>query len=273
MNNTRIGIIGYGSMGSMLFDGFYESKIINPSDLYLSNRTKEKISHLTSKGINICESNSELVSKSDIIFICIRPYEFKELFNEIKSELKSEKHIISIAGSLTMKNIETIHNGKISRIIPTFISTIKQGITLVCHNIHVLDNDKALLFKLLSHISTVKNIPEEEFELISIITSCAPGLIAEIFKEYVHAASKHTNLDRKQLSCFAIETLFGTAKLLIDNLDFDNIIDRVATKGGTTEVGVEVLNRNLPSVFDEMFQKALERQNIRKKKLDEQFIL
>jgi pyrroline-5-carboxylate reductase len=272
VNDKRVGIIGYGSMGSMLLDGLCESEIMRPSLLCVSTKTKEKILHLKSKGIAVCESNEETAEKSDLLFLCVRPLEFKELLTEIKPALNPEKHVVSIAGSLTIKNIETVHGGKISRVIPTFVSAIREGVTLVCHNTKVLESDKDMLVRLLSGISTVRTIPEEEFELISQLTSCAPGIFAEIFKEYVEAAARYTAIDRKQLSYFVIETLFGTAKLLKNGTpDFDEIVRRVATKGGATEAGVEVLHGNLPSIFGEMFQKTLERQNMRKKKLDEQF--
>lgn len=272
MLDRRVGIIGYGSMGNMLLNGFFETRTVKPSNLFVTNRTIHKINHLGQKNINICKSNRELVEKSDIIFICIRPLDIKELLNEVRGELTKEKHIVSIAGSLTINNIIKIHNGKISRVLPTFISTINQGITLVCHNDNVLNEDKENINKLLSSISTVRVIPEKEFEPVSDLTSCAPGLFAEIFKEYANAAAKYTNLNPDEISYFIIETLFGTSKLLkeIDS-SFDNTINRVATKGGATEKGVEVLADKLPAVFEEMFNQTIERQNKRKKIIDEQF--
>ena len=110
--------------------------------------------------------------------------------------------------------------------------------------------------------------------MISDLTSCAPGLFAEIFKEYVNTAAKYTSINRKEIAYFVIETLFGTSKLFKEiDPDFDNTIKRVATKGGSTEVGVEVLSNRLPAVFEEMFSKILERQNSRKKKIDDQFLV
>ena len=129
-------------MGSMLLNGFFETKIVKPANLFVSNRTIKKIDHLEQKSINICKSNKELVESCDIIFICIKPLDIKELLIEVKEALSKEKHIVSIAGSLTMKNIGKIHNGKISRVLPTFISMINHGITLVCHNENISSEDK-----------------------------------------------------------------------------------------------------------------------------------
>lgn len=272
MIDKKVGIIGYGSMGSMLLNGFIDSNIIKKSNLYVSTRTREKLLNLKNIGITICSSNNELVNKSDLIFICVKPLEIKDILNEIVNNLTNNKHIISIAGSVTIENLESIYKGKISRVLPTLISEIKEGITLVCHNSKVLSEDKRILEELLNTISTVKNIPENEFELVSDLTSCAPGLIASIFREYVNSAMLHTSINKKEISDIVIKTLFGTAKLFYEkNFDFDNTIKRVTTKGGATEAGVQVLENKLPEVFNEMLNKTLERQKSRKQKIDEQF--
>jgi len=47
--------------------------------------------------------------------------------------------------------------------------------------------------------------------------------------------------------------MVGTARILeCERATFDNIIGRVATKGGSTEEGVKVLQARLPDVMDEV---------------------
>jgi pyrroline-5-carboxylate reductase len=272
MIDKKVGIIGYGSMGSMLVKGLIESNNIELSNLFVSTRTKTKLGNLKNNNISICSSNKELAKNCDLIFICVKPAEIKNLLNEIKNGLTSDKHLISIAGSLTTANIEKKYYGKISRVIPTLISEIREGITLICHNSKVTKEDKIILEELLGSFSRVKNIPENDFSFISELTSCAPGLIASIFKEYVNSALQYSNINKNEINEIVIKTLYGVAKLFSEyNFNFDETIKRVATKGGTTEAGVEVIERKIPEVFDEMFKKMIERQNSRKQKIDEQF--
>ncbi len=273
MINKKVGIIGYGSMGSMLLEGLIDTSSVSPSNIFVSNRSQNKLSTLINNEITICESNRELARTCDLVFICIKPLEIRDLLKDIKDDLSEATHLISIAGSLTLENIEKIHPGRVSRILPTFISTIHEGVTLICHNSRVTKADEALLEEMLGRMSTVKYIPENEFELVSDLTSCAPGLIAEIFKEYVNSALAHTRIDRGEIRDLLINTLYGTAKLLYEiTSDFDEVIQRVTTKGGATEAGIEVLARDLPTVFDEMFLKTLERQKNRKKLIDEMYL-
>jgi len=55
------------------------------------------------------------------------------------------------------------------------------------------------------------------------------------------------------------------------NLTFEDIIEKVATKGGITEEGVKVLESYLPKIFDEVFEKTLEKRKLIKERADELF--
>jgi pyrroline-5-carboxylate reductase len=266
----KIGIIGYGSMGKMLLNGFVNSKTTDK--IFVSNRNREKLLALKNENAIICNSNSELADNCDIIFICVKPLEIKDILYEIRNSLNNDKHIISIAGSLKIINLEKIYSGKITRIMPTIISEINEGITLVYHNSKVLENDKIIIRKLLEPFTELKNIPEEEFNIIAELTSCAPGIIAGIFREYVKAALKYSDIDTNEINKIVSKTLYGTSKLFYEKeYGFDETIERVATNGGTTEKGVKILEEKLPEVFEEMFCKMLESQKIREEKIDEQY--
>jgi pyrroline-5-carboxylate reductase len=264
----KIGIIGYGSMGSMLAEGFIRTGTM-PGDLFISNRTESKRQALQTKGIVACTYNRETAVAADILFLCVKPMEIKPVLEEIKSVLTPDKHLVSIAGSLKIACIEKYHSGAVSRIMPTLISSIGEGVTLMAHNHRVTGN---ALEKLVGGFSRIRNVPESEFEILSDLTSCAPGLFSVMMREFVRAAITHTTLDEKELAALVVETMYGTARLLKESGEpFDNIISRVATKGGATEAGAAVLEQGLPQVFGEMFRKTLERQADRAAAVEKEF--
>ena len=67
----KIGIIGYGSMGKMLLWKFSSNSKIAREDLYIANRTREKV--LEAEEIAVVCDNRTLASECDIVFICVRP--------------------------------------------------------------------------------------------------------------------------------------------------------------------------------------------------------
>ena len=65
------------------------------------------------------------------------------------------------------------------------------------------------------------------------------------------------------------KTLLGTA-LLLEEENFAGLIESVATKGGITEAGVKVIQREAPGMFDRLFQATEERHEQVRKNIEEQ---
>jgi pyrroline-5-carboxylate reductase len=56
-------------------------------------------------------------------------------------------------------------------------------------------------------------------------------------------------------------------------MTFDNLIERVATKGGITEEGTKIIEKGLPEIINEMFEKTLEKRKITTEKAQKEFVV
>lgn len=71
-----------------------------------------------------------------------------------------------------------------------------------------------------------------------------------------------------------IPTCFGTAKLMEEHsVKPNDLISRVATKGGISEEGVKILDAELPGVFDELLNVTLGKRELTRKRIREQYNL
>ncbi len=270
----NIGFIGYGNIGSMIARGFLKLGIFNPGNVYIFEPDKRKYEQTIQKWpeVVICKSNTELAKACDSIFVCEKPYDAAHIYREIKNVLNGETHIVSVAAGLTIENIEKIYHGKITRVIPSYVSEIYEGVSLICHNEKVSVAEAKNMEKILNEISTVKRIKEADFEVATDLTSCGPGFIAYIFDEFVKTAIKHSSLSQEEAEEMVIITLFGTAKLLYDkNIGFQEVIEKVATKGGITEEGVNIMKTSIPQIMEELFVKTLDKIHKTKNQTNEQF--
>ncbi|HEX3048637.1 MAG TPA: pyrroline-5-carboxylate reductase dimerization domain-containing protein [Bacillota bacterium] len=257
----KVGFIGYGSMGSMLINEFISSGGLTPDEIIVSTRTKSKLETIKHQwnSIHIAQANIEVAQKAKYLFICVKQSEVKNILGEIKGAMTPATHLISLAGAVSIANIERFITGGVTKITPSITSEVHDGITLVCHNHRVVKEDAAFIESLLGRIGKVKIIDEANFELAIELTSCAPGFIAAMFQELVNASLKHNqSFDKTEIEAMTIQTLLGTAKLFTEKgMNFEEVITRVATKGGITEEGVKVLNAGLPEIFDELFQQTM----------------
>jgi pyrroline-5-carboxylate reductase len=272
----KVGFIGYGSMGSMLLNEFITSRGLTPDEIIVSTRTKSKLRTVKEKwnSINIAQDNAEVAQKAKYIFICVKQPEVKNVLKEIKDFTTSATHIISLAGAVAIQNIEKLVKGKVTKITPSITSEVHSGITLVCHNDRVTPEEADFIESLLRRVSAVKSVKEEDFELAVELTSCAPGFIAAIFGEFVNASLKHNRtLSMPEIEGLVVQTLFGTAKLLIEKkVNFEEVVQRVATKGGITEEDVKVIHHRLPGIFDEIFEVTLAKRRKIKDAVDQDFL-
>ena len=253
----KVGIIGYGSMGKMLLTKFSESGEVNCADLFVSNRTLSKIEVDPDKYV-IKESNVSLAVSSDIIFICTRPVDLLCVLEEISSAVRDDTLIISLNGSVTFESLEKISCRKFAKVIPSVTAEINRSQTLVTYNRFVSEHDKNALSKLLSCIGNVIELPENEMGMGSELVSCMPGFIASIFDVICNSAGKHTSIPQEQIVKMVLDTLSATGELMLTKgMSFEDVVRRVATKGGITEVGTGVIYNGFPDTSDEMFEKTL----------------
>lgn len=267
----KIGVIGYGSMGKMILEKISESKAVENENLYVANRTYEKIEHLA--GIfNVCNTNKELATVADIIFICVRPGDIKAILSEIKSAVRDDTLLVSLNGSVTFELMEKATYHKLAKVIPSVTAEINQSQTLVCYNELVSDEDKGRLGKLLACMGNVIELPENEIGMGSELVSCMPGFIAAIFDVISKSAKKHTSISEGQIVQMLLRTMSATGNLMLEkDFSFDEVVERVATKGGITEEGTKVISEMLPEVADKMFEKTLEKRRLTTQNVKESF--
>ncbi len=267
----KVGIIGYGSMGKMILEKIAEAEYVKCEDLYVANRTYEKIAHLTNI-FNACKTNTELATLTDIIFICVRPIDIKFILNEIKPVISESTLIVSLNGSVTFEMMSKTVNHKIAKAIPSVTAEINKSQTLVCYNSLVSGDDKITLENLLKCMGDVIELPEEEIGMGSELVSCMPGFISAIFDVINNSAKKHTAISEQQIIQMLLQTMVGTGNLMLEKkLSFNDVVTRVATKDGITEEGTKIIYEMLPKVADAMFNTTLEKRRQTAKKAQDSF--
>lgn len=255
--NQRYGFIGYGHMGSAIIDAFLKRGLVPPSHISISTRSTNKLKSLknTYPDLTISSDNTAVGAASDILFICVRTPDVKTILEEIASTLKPSTHLVLINAALQMRHVTNLVSCMVSRALPTQILSVGKGVTLMCHDASVDEASAKHLQSLFENIGVVRLLPETHFDRGTDLTSCGPAFIASIFEQCIKAGVRKSDLTEEDVTDMVIETLYGTAKLLRQrNLSIQELKESIATKGGITEMGVRVLEQDLPSVFDRLFK-------------------
>jgi pyrroline-5-carboxylate reductase len=258
---TKTGFVGFGNMGSVLIKSLLGSKGLLPENLWVHTRSPEKLKPLLFQypQVKVVASVEDAACDSSYLFICTGTYDVKAVLEKVVPFASSGLHVITISAGLEMTVLEMVSPGKITRIVPTMVAEVYEGVTLIAHNEKVTPADKMALSTLLGRVNEIVHVAENEFEIGSDLTSCAPAFIAEMVTLYARAVEKYSHYSFEDADRMLKKTIIGTLKLLEQRKETSSeLVNRVATKGGSTEAGILVLRSLLPEMLEVMLEKTIE---------------
>lgn len=251
----RAGFIGTGSMGSILIEAFIHSGAFNPDQIIASNRTIRKVELLaeTYPGLQVAGSNREVVLESDLIFLCVKPSEFKSVIDEIKGDVLPSQFIVSITSPILLKHLEGLLPAKISKIIPSITNYVLSGATLCIHGNRMQPEDKEWLENIFAHISSPIRVSENYTRISSDLSSCGPAFLANFLQSFIDAAVEATGISNEEATLLASEMMLGTGKLLTTGgFNPASLQKRVSVPGGITAEGLRILDEELSGIFSQV---------------------
>lgn len=262
----NLGIIGYGNIGEMLVKNIVNSKSIKFNKLYISNRHINKIKHLKdiSESICITDSNIELAKNCEKIIISVETPDLTGVLKEIKPYLHENTHVTHCSAGVDSDELEKEFNHPLTCVIPTISSTfdcenLKKGVSLFLHDENVSLKNREYIEDLFSKFSYIHEVENEQDLRISLIaTSCMPAFIAQITGEMSEKLSENSSLTKNELLYLLTETLISTSLILKNNIyDNEELITKVATKGGITQKGLDYLNENMNHIENNLIKLLL----------------
>ena len=253
----NIGIIGTGNMGRIIVEALIEGKAASPSSLMITNRTKSKALLLKDKykDILIGLNPEEVTAHSDLIFICVKPLDIRNILDKINPHLTPDKCLVSITSPVSTKQIEQRVSSSTVRVIPSITNRALAGVSLVTYGENCSDHWKTKLDKLISKISVPVCIDEQITRVASDIVSCGPAFFSYLLQSFIQAAVKETKIDTETATIFASEMIVGLGELIKQgHYTLPSLQEKVCVKGGITGEGIKVLDNELGSVFEHVFQ-------------------
>ncbi len=253
----NVSFIGTGSMGGTLIESFVRSGALLPGQITITNRTYEKAEQLASRypGMRAVRTNAEAALCSNLIFLCIKPLDFKSVIDEIKASIQPEQMIVSITSPVLLAHLEEWLPCKIAKVIPSITNMMLSGASLCIYGSRLDAIDQAMLEGLLSHISDPIRIEEQYTRVVSDLSSCGPAFMAYLLQQFVDAAVLETGIDRTDAVRLAGSMLHGTGLLLTEGgMTPETLQARVSVPGGITAAALRQLESEMTGVFERLIQ-------------------
>lgn len=257
--NLKIGIIGTGSMGSILLESLIESGAISPGQLVITNRSKEKAEAIKERfpELVIGKDPQEVVQETNVIFICTKPLQIPTVLNQIAPFCHAGKFLISITSPISVEQLEEKVDCKVARAIPSILNRALTGSSLLSFGSRCQDDDKQFLTTLMSSISEPLVIDEDITRVSSDIVSSGPAFFSHIMQQFIDGAVRQTHISKEDATTLATNMMIGMGKLLEKgHYTLPTLQKRVCVPGGITGEGIKVLEAEIGSMFDHLFQQT-----------------
>lgn len=230
----NIGFIGVGHFAGYLVEGL--SAFGPASNILLSPRNHDKSKELSERyGCKIASDNQQVIDQSDVIFISVKPNDLTMVLEELNFD--ADKLIISVvAGSKPDQINPLVHPANAVCALPISCAAINKSPTLLYP-----ENDLAsCILSKLGSVITFETI--EQFTTASAY-SAFYGWIFKLAGEMTRWG-KENGLDSDVARMLSEQTIQGAASMSVHEKDrtLEGIIKAVATKGGITELGLNVID-------------------------------
>mgnify|MGYP001322558205 CR=1 FL=1 len=249
----KIGIIGVGKMGTAIVRALIQS--YNPFTMYIHDKNEKAINTLKEEYKLNTGSVEEVIKNSDVIILAIKPQDFQDL------KIDSNKLFISIMAGVTIETLKNkLNSEKIVRVMPNLACLVQESTSAFTVSDAVNEKEKLFVTDLLNKFGDSVEVEEESMDAVTGLSGSGPAYVSYFIKALAHAGIEQ-GLTSEQARALAIQTVKGTAILLKDkNLCPKMVIGMVASKGGTTEQGMKVLeNSDFEKTVFEAVKKAIKK--------------
>ncbi|MFU8780303.1 MAG: pyrroline-5-carboxylate reductase [Kiritimatiellia bacterium] len=236
-----IGFIGAGKMAEAIFSGMLRSGT-SPAELGICDVQADRMAALVAKyGIRAFAGNARLVEACDTIILAVKPQELDGVLTEVAPHL-SGQCVISIAAGRTIAGLEAaLPAARIIRVMPNLACSVGAGMSVLCGGSRVTQCDMQVAYAVFAASGKVCESPEAHFDMVTAVSGSGPAFWTQLV-QYEIAKAVASGMASETARLLVLQTMLGTASVLLDgNPDLDQFMQAVASKGGTTAAGLDVL--------------------------------
>lgn len=240
-----VGFVGSGSMAAAMargWKGAFDSMLFSDSG---SGRAAALAEELEGEAV----SNPEIGERADLVVLAVKP----AALDEAAAELGGARVLISLLGATPLERIAAAFpRTETHRVMPNVAVEVGSGVLCVSGPVSPAVREK------LETLGHVVELPDEDFDAATAVMGCAPAYLA-LAVEAIADAGAAGGLAPELARELVVETAAGTADLLRSRHPAE-IRKAVASPGGSTEAGLEALDREgARAAFEAAVRASLER--------------
>lgn len=244
MHDKTIGFVGAGNMSKALIRGLLSSGTVDKARIYASDVEDGRLRELaTVHGVRTTLDNAELATACDVVVLAVKPQIIDQILPEIAASLRPDALVVSIAAGVPIAAIEERlpEKARVIRTMPNTAAMALAGATAISKGSHASAEDIRVAEKLFEAVGRVVVLDESLIDAVTGLSGSGPAYVMLMIEALADGGVK-VGLHRETALLLAAQTVYGSAKLLLDTGEHPGRLkDMVTSPGGTAIAGLHTL--------------------------------
>jgi len=250
-----IGIAGVGKMGEALVRGLLVGRVVPPSRILVSDAIGPRAKEIAAKyDVAYAPTTAKLAERSDVLVLAAKPKDMPALVESIAGHVKKDALVITLAAGVRTGFVEeSLHGrGHVVRMMPNLACAVGEGATAFALGATATDSDALLVEEIMGSMGRATKVEEKHLDAVTGLSGSGPGFMAALAHAMIEGGVR-SGLPKDVAFKLALQTMKGTAELLLtDGIDPEALFKMVATPGGTTHAGWNVMQgRGVPQAISD----------------------
>ncbi len=245
LKDKTIGFLGGGNMAEALIRGLIAGGVPS-TDLAVAEPLPERRTFLTDRyGVSCVAHNTAVAAGCDVIILAIKPQVAATLLRELEGAVSAGKLLISIMAGVKTATIEAAFPGgtRVVRVMPNTPALILEAASAIAPGANATTEDISLARRIFELVGKTWQVDEKLMDAVTGLSGSGPAYVLTFIEALADAGVKN-GLPRDAALGLAAQTVFGTAKLLLEAQEHPAVLrDKVTSPGGTTIAGLHALEQ------------------------------
>lgn len=236
-----LAVLGAGKMGGAILAALVKAGDSRLADIRATVQHAHRAATVSKQlGIKITTDNSAAVRNADIVLLCVKPTYVRAVLQEIRSELREDALLISIASAVTTQAIEAALGRHLAvvRAMPNTACRIGKGMTALCPGRFAGAEHLAEASQLFGLMGRTAEVEESMMDAITGLSASGPAFIYTILEALAEGGIR-VGLPRELATTLAAQAALGAASMVLETGQHPAILkSEVTTPGGCTVEGL-----------------------------------
>ena len=231
-------------MAQIMCKALENAKVVPRSQILFHRRDPSKAKKNEQDFGITATSLGHLMDQSNLLLICVRPNQAEFVFRDMAQLNPDSKMFASVMAGIQLSFLQKHLGSKaqLVRVMPNIASSVAEGMSLLSFLGHPSIEFRSLINLLFGSMGQTIEIAEKQMDIGCGMAGSGPGFVLELIEAMAKIGEKEGIAYNKALK-IAAQTFIGAAKLIQKGEMPRDLLYQIATPGGTTQAGLDVLRQ------------------------------